>query len=362
MLESLGQSIWIDYIRRDLIADGQLKKLIEENGVLGMTSNPAIFEKAILDSDVYDGRIHSLAAAGKNSEEIYEALSQEDVRSAADVFRPVYDKTDGMDGYVSLEVNPHLAHNTEGTIAQARSLWASLDRRNVFIKVPATLEGLPAIRRLISEGISVNVTLIFGIKRYIQVVEAYMQGIQERLAQNKPVNDVVSVASFFLSRIDTMVDPMLRQLMDGAQAELAQKAFGQVAVASAKMAYQHYKEMFEAESFAEMKSKAANAQRLLWASTGTKNPQFGDIKYVEPLIGRNTVSTLPLKTFSAYLEHGNPRLSIEDGVPEAAKLLKSLPSLDIDLDDVAARLETEGIGKFTEPFDKLISTLETVRR
>jgi len=362
MLGDLGQSIWIDYIRRDLITSGQLYKFIEEDGVLGMTSNPAIFEKAILDSDVYDGLIHGMSAAGKSPQEIYEALSQEDVRAAADVFRPVYEKTGGKDGYVSLEVNPHLANDTEGTIAEARRLWAALDRENVLIKVPATVEGLPAIRRLISEGISVNVTLIFGEKRYMEVADAYMQGIRDRLAQNKPVSGVVSVASFFLSRIDTMVDPVLQQLMDGAQAETAKKAYGQVAVASAKTAYQYYKKAFEAGPFAEMKGKGANVQRLLWASTGTKNPKFGDLKYVDPLVGRDTVSTLPLTTLNAYLEHGNPKLSIEDGLPEAEEVRKALPSLGIDLDDVSARLEAEGVGKFTEPFDKLLSTLETVRK
>lgn len=361
-LERLGQSIWIDYIRRDLITSGELKKRIEEDGVLGMTSNPAIFEKAILDSNVYDDLIRTMSAEKKSPNAIYEALSQGDVRDAADVFRPVYDKTNGKDGYVSLEVNPHLAHDTEGTVAEARSLWAALDRRNVMIKVPATLEGLPAIRQLISEGISVNVTLIFGIERYLRVAEAYQQGIRERLAQKKPVNDVASVASFFLSRIDTMVDPMLEQQMNGKQAELAKKAFGQVAIASAKTAYQQYKRMFEAGPFLEMKQKGANVQRLLWASTGTKNPKFGELKYVEPLIGRETVSTLPVKTFNEYLAYGNPSLSMEDGVTEAEEVLKALPSLGIDLDEVTSRLETEGVGKFIDPFDKLMSTLETVRK
>lgn len=361
-LERLGQSIWIDYIRRDLMTSGELERLISEDGLLGMTSNPAIFEKAILDSDVYDALIRAMLADGKDTNAIYEALSQGDVRDAADVFRPVYDQTGGRDGYVSLEVNPHLAHDTEGTVAEARRLWAALDRKNVLIKVPATREGLPAIRRLIGEGISVNVTLIFSVSRYLQVADAYIQGIQDRLAQNMPVHDVVSVASFFLSRIDSMVDPVLARAQEGGQAALAGKAYGQVAIASAKIAYQNYKKKFEGPVFLDLKRRGAKVQRLLWASTGTKNPQFGELKYVEPLIGRDTVSTLPVKTFNEYRAHGNPTLSIENEAAEAEAVLRSLPGLGIDLDAVTRRLEDDGIQKFIDPFDKLMVTLKTFRK
>ena len=252
-LGTLGQSIWLDYIRRDLITSGELRRLIEEDGLRGMTSNPSIFEKAIADSHDYDEDIQALALQGKGVEAIYESLSQRDVQSAADEFRPLYDRTDGKDGYVSLEVNPHLAHDTNGTIKEARRLWAALDRPNVFIKVPATVEGLPAIQQLISEGISVNVTLLFGLPRYRQVAEAYIAGIEARAAQGKPVKHVASVASFFVSRIDALVDPLLEKPSEqgGQEAYLDKRAHGQVAIASAKMAYQIYKEIFGSDRFSE---------------------------------------------------------------------------------------------------------------
>ena len=359
-LESLGQAIWLDYIRYDFVVNGGLKDLIETDGLRGMTSNPAIFAKAILDGKIYDRMIQDMLTDGKDAKTIYEMLSQADVRNAADIFRSVYDKTDGTDGYVSLEVNPHLAHDTEGTIEEALRLWAALDRKNVMIKIPATTEGLPAIRRLIAEGININVTLIFGVTRYLQVVDEFIAGIQERIAQNKPVKNVASVASFFLSRIDTMVDPVLENKIrqGGDHAQLAKSAFGQVAIACAKTAYKNYQRIFEHEPFTEMITKGANVQRLLWASTGAKNPQFSELKYVEPIIGKNTVNTLPVETFQAYRAHGIPTLSIENEVAQAEEVLKSLPVLGIDLEDVANRLETEGVEKFIEPFDRLMSSIE----
>jgi len=275
-LEALGQSVWLDYIRRDLMASGGLKRLIDEDGLRGMTSNPAIFEKAIEDSHDYDDDIQALALQGKNVETIYEALSQRDVQSAADEFRSLYDKTDGKDGYVSLEVNPHLAHDTGGTIKEARRLWAALDRPNVLIKVPGTTEGLPATRQLISEGISVNVTLLFGLPRYRQVAEAYIAGIEARAAQGKPVKHVASVASFFVSRIDALVDPLLEkpEAQAGQEAYLDKRVHGQVAIACAKMAYQIYKEMFGSKRFKKLAVQRARVQRLLWASIGTKKPEL----------------------------------------------------------------------------------------
>ena len=258
-LGTLGQSIWLDYIRRDLIASGELRRLIEEDGLRGMTSNPSIFEKAIAESHDYDEDIRAMALEGKGAEAIYEALSQRDVQSAADEFRPLYDRTDGKDGYVSLEVNPHLAHDTTGTIEEARRLWAALNRPNVFIKVPATADGLPAIQQLISEGISVNVTLLFGLPRYRQVAEAYIAGIEARAAQGKPVKHVASVASFFVSRIDALVDPLLekRIAQGGKEADVAKQVHGQVAIASAKMAYQIYKEIFGSDRFKKLADQGA---------------------------------------------------------------------------------------------------------
>src|SRR5665648_737058 len=286
-LGTLGQSIWLDYIRRDLITGGELHRLITEDGLRGMTSNPSIFEKAISSSHDYDEDIHTMALAKKDCKSIYEALSQHDVQSAADEFRSVYDETEGKDGYVSLEVNPHHAHDTDGTIAEARRLWEALDRPNVLIKVPATAEGLKAIQQLISEGININVTLLFGLPRYRQVAEAYITGIEARLAQGKSVKYVASVASFFVSRIDVLLDPLLEKLIDQGDknADLAKMSYGQVAIASAKVAYQIYHEIFSTDQFKKLADQGARSQRLLWASTSKKNPKYNDVKYVEALIG-----------------------------------------------------------------------------
>jgi transaldolase len=358
-LGTLGQSIWLDYIRRDLMSSGRLRRLIEEDGLRGMTSNPSIFEQAIVDSHDYDEDIRAMGLQGKGAEAIYETISQRDVQSAAGEFRPLYDSTGGKDGYVSLEVNPHLAHDTNGTTEEARRLWAALNRPNVFIKVPATADGLPAIQQLIAEGINVNVTLLFGLPRYRQVAEAYIAGIEARAAQGKPVKQVASVASFFVSRIDTLVDPLLEKLMaqGGQQADVARKAHGQVAIASAKMAYQVYKEIFGGDRFRKLAAQGARVQRLLWASTGTKNPDYSDVKYVEALIGPDTVNTAPLETLNAYRDHGEPKARLEQDVEEARWVLERLPELGIGIDHVTRQLEDEGVEKFNQPFDKLMDTL-----
>jgi transaldolase len=358
-LGTLGQSIWLDYIRRDLILSGELRRLIEEDGLRGMTSNPSIFEKAIADSHDYDEDIQAMALKGKGAEATYETLSQRDVESAADEFRALYDRTDGKDGYVSLEVNPHLAHDTKGTIDEARRLWAALNRPNVLIKVPATADGLPAIQQLIGEGISVNVTLLFGLPRYRQVAEAYIAGIEARAAQGKPLKHLASVASFFVSRIDALVDPLLEKLIaqGGKEADLAKKARGQIAIASAKMAYQIYKEIFAGDRFTKLATKGARVQRLLWASTSTKNPDYSDVKYVEALIGPETVDTAPLETLDAYRDHGEPKARLEQDVKEARWVLEQLPEMGISVDNVTRQLEDEGVEKFIKPFDKLMETV-----
>jgi transaldolase len=358
-LGTLGQSIWLDYIRRDLMASGRLQRLIEDDGLRGMTSNPSIFEKAIAESHDYDDDIKGLAVKGDGVKAIYENLSQQDVQSAADEFRSLYDSADGADGYVSLEVNPHLAHDTKGTIEEARRLWAALSRPNVLIKVPATGEGLPAIQQLISEGISVNVTLLFGLPRYRQVAEAYIAGIQSRVAQGKPAKHIASVASFFVSRIDALVDPILEKTIakGGKEVDLAKKARGQVAIASAKMAYQIYKEIFGSDRFMELAAQGARVQRLLWASTSTKNPAYSDVKYVEALIGPHTVNTAPMETLDAYRDHGDPKARLEQEIDESHSVLERLPELGINIDDVTRQLEEEGVKKFNEPFDKLMETL-----
>lgn len=358
-LGRLGQSIWLDYIRRDLIASGELRRLIEEDGLRGMTSNPSIFEKAIVESDIYDQDIGAMLRQKKKVKEIYEGLSQSDVQNAADEFRPVYQETDGKDGYVSLEVNPHLAHDTDGTIEEARRLWAALNRPNVFIKVPATPEGLPAIQQLISEGINVNVTLLFGLLRYREVAASYIAGLEARAAQGKPVKHVASVASFFLSRIDSLADPLVEKIGEsgGEKAEIAGKIHGQIAISSAKMAYQIYKEIFAGRHFKKLADKGARTQRLLWASTSTKNPDYSDVKYVDSLIGPDTVNTVPLKTLNAYRDHGDPKSRVEQDVEGANRVMARLPDLGINIDKITEQLEDEGVRKFNEPFDKLMETL-----
>jgi transaldolase len=358
-LEIFGQSIWLDYIRRDLITSGRLQHMIQEDGIRGMTSNPSIFEKAIAESQEYDEAIDALVLRGKNAKEIYDDLTMRDVQSAAYEFGSLYERTEGRDGYVSLEVNPHLAHDTQGTIEEARRLWAALNCPNVFIKVPATVEGLPAIQQLISEGVSINVTLLFGLPRYQQVAEAYISGIEVRAARGEPVKHVASVASFFVSRIDSMVDPMLEKIIvqGGNQANLAKKVRGQVAIASAKLAYQMYKELFASDRFKKLTAQGALSQRLLWASTGTKNPDYSDVKYVDSLIGQETVNTLPLETIDAYRDHGDPKSRLEQNSKEADMIMAQLQELGISIDKVTQQLEDEGIKKFNEPFDKLMEII-----
>lgn len=358
-LTALGQSVWLDYIRRDLI-NNDLKKLIDEDDLRGMTSNPALFEEAIVKSNDYDEIIEKLINEHKDAKTVYEILTQSDVRDAADIFRKVYDTLDAHDGYVSLEVNPHLAHDTQGTLEEARRFWKALDRPNVFIKVPATVEGLPAIQQLISEGINVNVTLLFGLDRYQAVADAYITGIEMRAAQGKPIQSVASVASFFLSRIDVLIDSLLDKIIaqGGEKAELAKKLQGEVAIASAKIAYQLYKKIFSSEKFKKLASHNACTQRLLWASTGTKNPAYSDIKYVDSLIGPETVNTVPKQTLEAYRDHGQPELRLEQDIDHAHWVLQQLPKLGIDLNKITQQLEEEGVEKFNQPFDHLMQTLE----
>jgi len=363
-LSTFGQSIWLDYIRRQMIDSGELKRLIEDDGLKGVTSNPAIFQKAIAGSTDYDEAIRKLALAGKSTEEIYQVLTVEDVQQASDLFKPVYDRKEGRDGFISLEVNPHLAQDTEGTVKEARHLWQALGRPNVLIKVPATKEGLPAVRELISEGINVNVTLLFGLPRYREVAEAYIAGLEARAAQGLPLNPVASVASFFLSRIDVLLDPRLEKLAaaGGPQAQGARDLIGEAAIASAKVAYTIYREIFGGERFKKLAAQGARPQRLLWASTSTKNPAYPDVKYVEPLIGVDTVNTLPPETLNAYRDHGDPADRLTEEVDRAAGCLRRLAELSIDLDQATQQLEDEGVEKFNQPFDSLMATLAEKRR
>jgi transaldolase len=358
-LSELGQSPWLDYIRRDLISGGELQRLISEDGLRGMTSNPAIFEKAITSSNAYEKDIRALAAQGKSVQAIYDALSLSDVGAAADAFRPLHETLNGWEGYVSLEVNPHLAYDAPGTIAEARRLWTALKRPNVLIKVPATAAGLVAIRQLISEGINVNVTLLFGLPRYRAVAEAYIAGLQDRAAKGLPLKSIASVASFFVSRIDALIDPLLKKTAskDGGKAKLAMSLEGQVAIASARVAYQTFKEIFGGRQFRALGADGAHPQRLLWASTSTKDPAYSDVKYVEALIGVDTINTLPMETLDAYRDHGIPELRLERDLDQARGVMSGLSQVGIDIDKITQQLEDEGVEKFNKPFDMLLKTL-----
>jgi len=362
-IQALGQSIWQDFISREVIRTGALLRRIEEEGLRGVTSNPAIFNEAIGGSQDYDDDIRELARQGKSTVQIYETLTVRDVGDAADLLRPLYDESEGRHGFVSLEVNPHLARDIDGTLSEAHHLWQTVDRPNVMIKVPATREGLTCIEQLIRDGINVNVTLLFGLPRYREVAQAYIAGLTARAQQGEPLEHVASVASFFLSRIDVLVDPMLEERIQdgGPAADTAAKLRGQAAVASAKQAYQIYKEIFMSADFRRLADKGALTQRVLWASTSTKNPDYPDVKYVEALIGPETVNTLPQETLDAYRDHGRPAPRLEEDLSKAEWVLRTLPELGIDIDRVTGQLVHEGIEKFNKPYDSLIQTLEGKR-
>lgn len=350
-LNEHGQVVWMDFIRRDLLTQGELERLVSVDGVTGVTSNPAIFEKAIGDSNEYDDQIRGLLAGGEPSVmELYEALVFEDIRLAADILRPVYDDTGGADGFVSLEVSPHLAYDTEATVEQALDLWNRVDRPNLMIKVPATDEGIPAIEELLAGGVNVNVTLMFSLGDYEAVAGAYLRGLH-RL--DDPAS-VASVASFFVSRVDSKVD----SLLEGNGSPAALELRGTIAVANSKLAYRRYEEIFRGEAFADLRVRGAREQRVLWASTSTKNPSYRDVLYVEELIGPQTVNTLPPKTIDAFRDHGRVRTTLTEAVDLAQSRLDLLADLGIDFDAVTAELQREGVEKFARPFDQLLGTLE----
>jgi len=362
-VSQLGQSLWLDYIDRRILVDGTLTRLIAEDRVAGLTSNPAIFEKAITHDSCYAEDIERLQASGGDRETLYAGLILDDIARAADAFAPVYRDSDGRDGFVSIEVSPLLARDTERTVAEARTLWQRLARPNVMIKVPGTVEGLPAIRQLLSEGVNVNVTLLFSVGRYMEVLDAYMDAMQQRLDSGLDVDRVASVASFFLSRIDVMVDPTLDALAakGGAAAAQAAALRGRAAVASAGFAYKRFQETNAHARWQALAAAGARPQRLLWASTGTKDPAYSDIKYVEALIARNTVNTLPMETLGAYRDHGEPAERIAAAIDAAPQTMKGLAELGIDMHRVTEQLEREGIEKFVKPYQSLLDTLGRVR-
>lgn len=358
-LYTFRQSPWIDELHRNFINDGSLQKLIDQ-GVRGLTSNPAIFEQAIAHSDEYDDEIKDLDEQGEDDEGIYRALTVEDVQKAADVFRPLYDQSGGQDGFVSYEVSPELAADTEETYAEAHELWSLIDRPNAMIKIPATQEGLVAIKRLTADGININVTLIFGLPRYEAVAKAFIAGLQQRYDQGQSVEGIASVASFFLSRIDILLDPKLEELEKDGEAR-AGRLKGEVAVASAKVAYQRYKEFFSDDAFSSLRAAGAKPQRLLWASTGVKNPEYAADKYIEPLIGPDTVNTMPPETLETYLKEGKPSAMLEQNIQQAEDTLSELEALGISIDDATMQLETEGAEKFVKPYESLLETLSEAR-
>ncbi|WPU96924.1 transaldolase [Mucilaginibacter sabulilitoris] len=353
---SFGQSIWLDFIDRDILRSGKLASLIEQDGVKGITSNPAIFEKAISSSDDYADDIAELLKYSHDSEKIFYQLAVKDIQTAADLFRGVYCEKDrrGYDGYVSLEVSPFLANDTEKTIRQAVELWQAVDRENLMIKIPGTQQGVPAVRRCIASGININITLLFSLDRYSEIIEAYISGLEERLSEGKDISKVASVASFFLSRIDVVVDPLLK---DTEKATLK----GKVAVASAKIAYQKYKAAFNSDRWNKLADKGAMPQRLLWASTGTKNPEFKDTKYIEELIGPETVTTVPVETLAAFKDHGNASNTLETDIALSQETLDSLSKVNITLSQITQQLEDEGIHKFNIPFGNILRLIDKAK-
>ena len=351
-IHSLGQSIWLDFIDREIISSGKLQKLIDEDGIRGVTSNPAIFEKAISSSSDYDDDIQKHSESELTNEEIFFELAISDIQKATDLFNPLYNEgVVGADGYVSLEVSPFLALKTEETARQAVELWEKVDRKNVMIKIPGTKPGLEAIRQSIAKGININVTLLFGLPRYEEVTEAYISGLEDHLGTGHSIGHISSVASFFLSRIDVMVDPLLDEKGLG-------HLKGEVAIASAKKAYEIYKRVFSGERWEKLAAQGAKPQRLLWASTSSKNPAFKDTKYVEALIGADTVDTVPLETIEAFRDHGVAANTLENGLDKATETLNRLKEAGIDIDEITQKLEDEGIEKFNKPFEKLLQAIE----
>ncbi len=359
-IAALGQSLWLDYIRRSFLTSGGMQAAID-NGVTGVTSNPTIFEKAIAGSDDYDADLARLAAEGRTVDDIYQTLTVADIRLAADLLRPVYDRTEAADGYVSLEVSPKLAYDTAGTIAEAQRLFALVDRPNLMIKVPATPAGILAVEALIAAGINVNVTLIFSLDHYTAAADAYIAGLERLSAAGGDLRRVSSVASFFVSRVDTLVDQLLESLSPEALASVSgpptQNLFGKVAVANSKLAYVRFKHLFAGKRWERLAAQGARVQRPLWASTSTKNPNYPDTIYVDNLIGSHTVNTLPQATYDAALDHGLVALTLEAGLDEARAQLARLAELGIDLDAVTAKLQTDGVAAFAHSFDSLLESI-----
>jgi transaldolase/glucose-6-phosphate isomerase len=359
-LEKLGQSLWLDFLSREVLASDEFKRMIAEDGLRGMTSNPAIFEKAFAHGDAYDSDIRRLAEEGCGVGAIFRKLAIADIQHAADAFRPVYDRLNGADGFISLEVSPYIAKETEATVAEAKSLWAEVSRPNLMVKVPATREGLPAIRDLIGAGLNINITLLFSRDVYEQVANAYIEGLEMR-PKNEDLSRIGSVASFFVSRIDSKGDKAIDDKLKGGTDQSLADLSGKVAVANAKLAYQQYKRIFSGPRWEALAKRGARPQRLLWASTGTKNKAYSDVLYVDTLIGPDTVNTMPQETLEAFRDHGKPESTIEQNVPEAVRVLEALHRSGISLDAITDELVSEGVQLFADAADKLYGALSEKR-
>lgn len=363
-LQEINESVWLDNLSRNLIHSGELKRLIDEDGVTGVTSNPTIFQKAISGSKDYDASLRGLLEKGiRDEKELFLGLALEDVSRAAELFWPVYRRSGSMDGFISIEVSPDLAHDTEKTVAEARRLFSTIAKKNILVKVPGTKEGIPAIERLTSEGVNVNVTLLFSVKRYEEIAEAYIRGLEERNRQGEPIEEIVSVASFFVSRVDTLTDKLLEARQASATSEgerqKIQGLWGRTAVANAKVAYKKYREIFWGRRFQALPK--ARIQRILWGSTGTKNPQYSDVKYVDEMIGPDSINTLPDATLKAYIDHGKTQITIDQGLKEAEKFLGELKSIGVDIDRVTEELEKEGVKLFSDSFFSLLKEIAQKR-
>ncbi|MFN8442270.1 MAG: transaldolase [Caldilineaceae bacterium] len=361
-LQTLGQSIWLDFIERNMVRTGELQKLVDE-GLGGVTSNPTIFQQAIAKSDAYTEDLKQLIRDGQYNKDIFESLAIADIQAGADVLRPVYEKAGHADGFISLEVAPDLAYDLEGTVTEAKRLWKAVNRPNLMVKVPATKPGVEAIRRLIAEGLNINVTLIFSIERYAAVKEAFLSGLEERMAAGKSVANISSVASFFVSRVDANIDSQLEKMaaVDPTKATEIKRLYGKAAVANAKLAYRQFTQVFSGPRWEKLAAAGAQVQRPLWASTSTKNPAYPDLIYVDSLIGPHTVNTMPPKTLEAFRDHGTPANTVELDVDQAAADLAALDRLGISLAQVTEELEIDGVKKFTESFNDLLKTIEKRR-
>jgi len=364
-LNALGQSVWLDDIDRGQLRSGLFGRLIDEDSLSGATGNPSIFEHSITHDTTYDEQMQHLLALGKSAQEIYEALAMTDVRTVADLLRPTYDRTNGQDGFVSIEVSPYLAQDTEGTLSEVRRFWETIDRPNLMVKIPSTPAGVPAIRQALAEGININITLIFSIENYRQVAEAYLGALEERSAKGQDISRIASVASFFVSRVDVLVDNLLEDKLKavGPSAQQQLKALeGKAAIANAHLAYQEFKRLFGGPRFEALKQREARVQRPLWASTSTKNPAYRDVLYVEELIGPDTVNTMPFTTIESFHDHGLVRLSLEDYLREAKAQLAALADAGIHYDQVTRQLQEEGVQKFIDSFHKLFECIDKKRK